>query len=652
MTAILIVDDSQTVRMDLADTLEAAGFRVISCGTAADARIALRTQAIALAVLGVRLPDGDGLELLVQIRREHVLSSLPVLLLAPADEVAERLRPLQVSADDYLGPYDRARILTRIRELVGAPPTRDLVLVIDGNEELRARLADALGKAGFDTATAASGAEGIALAATSSPTAVVIDGSIPDLDGASVIRRLRMDPALRTTPCLLLTSSETKEAEVRAFEAGADGFVGRGDLGVILARVRALLRSSSSQSLEATSALAPKRILTVDDDPEYLDILGGRLRKRGYDVARAVSGEEAIRVLEAQPVDCILLDRSMAGMGGIATCKRLKQEPATRDTPVIILTATEQRDAVIESLSAGADDFVSKASGFDVLSARVQAQLRRRQIEREQRDVRDQLLRSELEASEARAAKDLAETRAAMAEELVRTNIELAQANRELEAFSYSVSHDLRAPLRTISAFTHALVEDLADKLDERALDHIRRVLAASSRMSDLIEALLELGRIHRAPLSRYRVDLSALAVGVVEDLTTSEPERTVVCVIAQGVVVQADGRLVRILLDNLLNNAWKFTGKRADARIELGVERDGDELVFFIQDNGVVFDMALAGRLFMPFHRLHPEGEFPGTGIGLATVRRIVERHGGRIWAESRVGEGTKVSFTLPEDR
>jgi two-component system, NtrC family, sensor kinase len=557
-----------------------------------------------------------------------------------------------IGPHELLGkPHDRGRVLARVRELLGSPPVQDLVLVIDPDAAFRGELAEALVQAGFRTAGASSGASGLQLAANVRPTTIVVDSTVPDIDGPSLIRRIRLDPGLRTTPCLLITSSLTKETEVRAFEAGADGFVRKDDLDLILARIRALLRSSTTTATEITSALAPKRILTVDDDPDYLDILGGRLRKRGYDVMRAPSGEDAISLLETQPVDCILLDRSMAGIGGLATCSRLKESTATRHTPVIILTATEQRDAVIESLAAGADDFVSKASGFDVLSARVQAQLRRKQIEDEQRKVRDQLLRSELEASEARAAREISEARAQMADELARANIELAQTNRELEAFSYSVSHDLRAPLRTISAFTQALVEDVEPAhLSDRALDHIRRVLAAAARMSELIEALLELGRIHRAPLGRYRVDLSTLATTVAEEIAQREPERHVECVVAPGMVTMADGRLLRVAFVNLIANAWKFTRKQAQPRVEVGVERDGDQTVYFVRDNGAGFDMALSDRLFTPFVRLHPDDEFEGTGIGLATVRRIVERHGGRIWAVSSVDRGTKIAFTLPQ--
>ena len=651
MAAVLIVDDSLTVRTDLGDALEAAGFRAMPCASIAEARTALRSNAIALAILDVRLPDGDGIELLEQIRRDHTLAALPVLMLSSEAEIKDRVRGLRMGANDYVGkPYDTTHVIARVRQLIGGPPVRDLVLIVDDNPVFRTELGAALTAAGFAVATAAGGAEGLQLAASARPTAIVVAAIMPDVDGASVIRRLRLDPSLRTTPCLLMTTSEAKEGEVRALEAGADGFVRKDDLDVVIARVRALLRSSSSVRIDAGSLLTPKRILAVDDDPDFLGLLGDRLRKRGYDVARASSGEEAIQLLTVQTVDCILLDRSMAGIGGLETCRRLKASPFVRDTPLIILTAHDQRDAVIEGLGAGADDFISKGAGFDVLGARIQAQIRRRQVDDEQRRVREQLLRSELEASEARAAKALAETRAVMAEELARTNIELAQANRELEAFSYSVSHDLRAPLRTVSAFTRSLLEDAGCQLGERGVDHARRVLAAAARMSDLIDALLELSRISRVPVARHPVDLSALAATCLDELARREPARRVHIQIAPHLVTLADARLVRILLDNLLGNAWKFTAGRADAVIEVACTHDDqDGVIYVVRDEGAGFDMAQAERLFQPFARLHTDAEFHGTGIGLATARRIVERHGGRIWATGAVGAGAQFSFTLP---
>jgi len=655
MATILIVDDSLTVRMDLAEALDGAGFHTILCGSIAEARVALRSQRVALAILDTQLPDGDGVELLGQIRKDFTLGELPVLMLSTEAEIKDRIRGIRGGANDFIGkPYDTYHVISRVRQLVGSPQVHDLVLIIDDSSTFRGELSEALGKLGFATATATGGNEGLRMAATLRPTAIIVDGMMPDMDGGSVIRRLRLDPGLRTTPCLLLTGSEARDAEVHALEAGADGFIRKNDLALIIARVRALLRSTGPLRGDSDSLLAPKRILAVDDDPDYRALLAERLLKRGYDVAHAASGEEAIQLLTVQSVDCILLDRAMAGIGGIETCRRLKGSAIVRDTPLIILTATDQRDAVLEGLSAGADDFVSKSNGFEVLSARIQAQIRRKQVEDEQRKVRDQLLRSELDAAEARAAKALAEARAAMAEELGRANEDLAQANRELEAFSYSVSHDLRAPLRTISAFTYALIEDFGDHIDDKARDHIRRVLAATSRMSDLIDALLELSRISRAPIGRHRVDLSRLANIVLDDLARRDPMRAVGLEITPDLVVDADGRLMRILLDNLLGNAWKFTNRADPAHISVGrdpVGIDGDA-VFFVRDNGAGFDMSQADRLFTPFQRLHNDSDFTGTGIGLATVRRIVERHGGKIWAEGSIGGGAKISFTVPTNR
>jgi light-regulated signal transduction histidine kinase (bacteriophytochrome) len=235
-----------------------------------------------------------------------------------------------------------------------------------------------------------------------------------------------------------------------------------------------------------------------------------------------------------------------------------------------------------------------------------------------------------------------------MAEELARANAELAQANRELEAFSYSVSHDLRAPLRTISAFTYALIEDFGDAIDDKARDHIRRVLAATARMSDLIDALLELSRISRTPIGRHRVDLSQLAAVVLDELARRDPTRAVRLDITPGLVIDADGRLMRILLDNLLGNAWKFTRHVAAPRIEVGMTGEDERRALFVRDNGAGFDMAFAGKLFLPFQRLHTVAEFPGTGIGLASAQRILHRHGGEIWAEGRIDHGATFYFTF----
>jgi PAS domain S-box-containing protein len=222
-------------------------------------------------------------------------------------------------------------------------------------------------------------------------------------------------------------------------------------------------------------------------------------------------------------------------------------------------------------------------------------------------------------------------------------------ANQELESFSYSVAHDLRAPLRSITGFSQILREDYADKLDARGQEYLRRVGAAAERMGSLIDALLELSRVSRAEVRRERVDLARIARNVVSNLREGQPDRQVEAVIGDVPPAMGDPQLLRALLENLVHNAWKFTSKRADARLELGAAAgEGGAPVYFVRDNGAGFDMAHAVNLFTPFQRLHPSAQFSGSGIGLATVARIVRRHGGRIWAEAAVSQGATFYFTL----
>jgi len=651
MDTILIVDDSLTVRMNLADALEAAGFRSLPCATGAEARSALSRETVSAIILDVLLPDADGLKLLVEFRAHESAAGAPILLLSSEAEVKDRIRGLQTGADDYVGkPYDVGYVVARVRELVrksgGAEATaRATVLVIEDSPTYRDTIARALEGAGYAVVPAVSGEQGLELAAANRPDAIVVDGVMPGIDGATVIRRIRLDAALRGTPCLMLTASEDDGAELRALDAGADAFVRKeDDAEVVLARLAAVLRSGGARRGETASLLGPKRILAVDDSPTYLHELAGTLRAHGFDVVLARSGEEAIELLSIQPVDCILLDLLMPGLSGKETCRRIKDSPGVRDIPLIMLTALEDRAAMIDGLSMGADDYIAKSSEFDVLRARVLAQIRRKQFEDEHRRTREELLRSELQASEARSARQVAETKAAVADELERKN-------RELEAFSYSVSHDLRAPLRSIDGFSQALLEDYADRLDDEGRKYLGLVRASAQRMGALIDDLLDLSRVSRAELVREQVDLTGLARAVAEELRRRDPERTVAISIQDGLVVEADGRLVRVLLENLLGNSWKFTSKTADARIELGA-RQAEGGVCFVRDNGAGFDMAYAEKLFNPFQRLHAESDFPGTGIGLATVSRIVDRHGGRVWAEGAVGRGATVFFSLPARR
>ena len=245
-------------------------------------------------------------------------------------------------------------------------------------------------------------------------------------------------------------------------------------------------------------------------------------------------------------------------------------------------------------------------------------------------------------------AKQAEEKIRALNTELEQRLVEVTAANEELDAFAYSVSHDLRAPLRSMDGFSQALLEDYSDKLDVQGKDFLQRVRAGSQRLAWLIDDLLKLSRVSRSALNPHQVNLSDLAQTIAAELQETDPERGVTFNIASGVAADGDPRLVRIVLENLLGNAWKFTSKRARAEIRFGsTERDG-RLAYYVRDDGVGFDMTYADKLFQPFQRLHSTSDFAGTGIGLATVSRIVSRHGGRVWAESVVDQGTTVYFTL----
>lgn len=229
---------------------------------------------------------------------------------------------------------------------------------------------------------------------------------------------------------------------------------------------------------------------------------------------------------------------------------------------------------------------------------------------------------------------------------------ELAEAaNSELEAFSYTVAHDLRAPLRSVDGFSLALLEDYADKLDSNAKDMLGRVRSGAQRMSRLIDDLLALARLSRAALNLHPVDLTRLAREIVQRLHETHPERDVDVRIAEGLSARADAHLLANAIENLIGNAWKYTSKTETPVIEVGARDTRQGREFFVRDNGAGFDMAYAAKLFAPFQRLHRAEDFEGTGIGLASVQRVIRRHGGRIWPEAAVGQGATFYFTLPDE-
>ncbi len=381
-------------------------------------------------------------------------------------------------------------------------------------------------------------------------------------------------------------------------------------------------------------------ILLVDDQPANLVALEAMLQGLGQNLIRAESGREALKWLLTHEFAVILLDVKMPEMDGFETAALIRQRDKSRHTPILFLTAADNSPAhAVRGYAVGAVDYLVKPVVPEFVRSKVAVFV--------ELAKKSELLRRQtrLLVESEQAALELAETRA----ELVR---DLEHKNRELESFSYAVSHDLRAPLRRIDSFSRAILESQAEKLDEPGRRYLERVREASQQMSQLIDDVLYLSRVTRADLREQDVDLSALANLILARLQETEPARKVETKIRPGVVVTGDGQLLRIALENLLENAWKFTSKLAESRIEFGVTQASGEPTYFVRDNGAGFDMTYADRLFGPFQRLHAQGEFPGSGIGLATVQRIIHRHGGRVWAEGLIGQGATFQFTLGRAR
>ena len=359
------------------------------------------------------------------------------------------------------------------------------------------------------------------------------------------------------------------------------------------------------------------------------------LRERGREWNRFA--EEELTLFRQQG-DWLSMVRSGAGKSRM---------DALRAT-VEAIGVEERQRATLRGLEAErAGRAVLLAGGLWTLAVGVLlAWLSRRQLLTLARDYDASLSQVRAQADALRASEARLESRVAL-----RTH-ELTAANKELESFSYSVSHDLRSPLRAIDGFAQALLEDEGARLSPEGLRLLSRLQAAATRMGQLIDDLLQLSRVTRAELKREPVDLSAIAASVLQELRQREPERDVTCSLQQSLTAQGDPRLLRVLLENLLGNAWKFTSKRSGATIELFAETAGGVTHYAVRDNGVGFDMAYAGKLFSPFQRMHKPSEFPGTGIGLATVQRIVHRHGGEISAQAARGAGATFRFTLQEAR
>jgi len=367
-------------------------------------------------------------------------------------------------------------------------------------------------------------------------------------------------------------------------------------------------------------------VLLVDDDTTKRFALRTILAPLDENIVEASSGADALRQLLRNEFAVVLLDVRMPVMDGFETAQLIRQRPRSELTPIIFVTALDQAETDMgRGYNLGAVDFVFAPVVPSIMRAKVTVFVELYRAQRELRRYRTQL-------------ETLVEER----------TIALTAINRELEAFSYSVSHDLRGPLAAFDAISQKMIDSHGPQLDEEATANLERMREASRRMTSVFDGLQMQFRLTSGEIRREQTDVSALAAQSVEEQLAENPGRKVDVEIAPGITVNGDKRLVRILLTNLIDNSLKFTGDKKKARIAIGSETVDGESRIFVRDDGVGFDMIDSHRLFGAFQRLHSKSDFPGAGIGLATARRIVNRHGGRIWAEGAVGEGATFYFVL----
>jgi signal transduction histidine kinase len=368
----------------------------------------------------------------------------------------------------------------------------------------------------------------------------------------------------------------------------------------------------------------PVNILLVDDHPQNLVVLESILDSPEYRLIKAQSAQEALLALVASDYALVVLDVRMPETSGFELAQIIKRREKTKDIPIVFLTAHYAEDQhVLSGYSAGAVDYLTKPINPAILKSKVA--------------VFAELYRKTKALDEANRTLNV-------------RNQELLAANKELEAFSYSVSHDLRAPLRHIDAFVQMAREETQPCLTEDGRRYLDAISGAAKQMNHLVEGLLAVSRLGRADVRRSLVQLDELVKEVLQDLTGDTEHRNIVWEIAPLPELRADRALLKVVWTNLISNAIKYTCKRERAEIKIGWTDKPGEFEFFVRDNGAGFDMRHSAKLFGVFQRLHRADEFEGLGIGLANVRRIITRHGGRTWAEGKVAEGATFYFALPK--
>jgi DNA-binding response OmpR family regulator len=653
--SVLIIDDSKTILMGLAEAFQSGGFRTVLCETVSLARAVLSEDTFELIILDLLLPDSNGIDFLKELKAVPRTRDVPVVLLSSEADVEVRVRAIENGAADYVRKTcDNARIVARAKSILRQTDShvaalKDLrakVLVIDDSRTFREAMKEALQMAGYAVVTAASGEEGLCAAADIRPDAIVVDALMPGIDGPSVIRRVRMDTVLRQIPCVLLTASDDRREELRALDSGADAFVTKEeDLGIILARLAAVIRSAHRLEGDSISSLSsPKRILAIDDSLTFLQKLTEHLHHAGCDVVLASSGEQALQLLAVQSVDCILLDLCMPGLSGTEVCRRIKSTEGWGHIPLIMLTSEDDKDAVIEAINAGADDYIVKSSDFEILQARLLALLRRKQLEDEQREIREKYLQKELETAEARA------------------QLLQAQKMESIGQLAGGIAHDFNNFLSVILGYSDFVTTGLGNGTSSDSLRaDVDEIKNAALRAASLTRQLLAFSR--RQVLEPAVINLNFSVSGmekmcrrlIGEDIdleTALDPEL--------GRAKADPGQVEQVIMNLVVNardampNGGKLTIGTANCLLDQSAfpgarfpVRPGPCVMLYVSDTGNGMTPEVKERIFEPFFTTKEKGK--GTGLGLATVFGVVKQSGGYVWVDSDPGRGATFKIYLP---
>lgn len=626
-STVFVVDDDDAVRESIVMLLEAENFRVADFPSAEAFLKDYLPDRPGCLVLDVSMPGMNGLELQqALVQRQH---SIPIIFITGHGDVPMSVKALRAGAIDFIEkPFNDDILISRIRDA--------LALDLQIREVEARRLANAIH----------SYAE--SMVETVREPLVVLDENLhvltanrsfyqtfkipaPALDAngaAEASRRIEMVlwniPQLKKQiEAVVANQSELRDLEIEHDIANIGPKVMRFNACELwqpsLQPRRFLLtmeditqRKRSEQQAQALLQSAPDAIVVVDENG-IIKIVNQR--------TESMFGYQAHELI-GQPLE-ILIPQALRRQH-IQNRKIYFRHPQPQVMSIVKDLHALRRDGTEIPVDVSLSPFES-TQGMLVVGA-VRDVSEHKYIEEELRRHRDHL------------------------EELVaQRTAELRASNKELESYSYSIAHDLRAPLRAITSFSQILKEDAKDKLTADDLGHLNRVIVAGKKMAHLIDDILELARITRREIRFSQVNLSRICNEILARLKQSYPDRNVQCQVQENLLVSGDARLLECALQNLLENAWKFTHEKASASIEIGAKEKGGETQYYVKDNGIGFDMQYCEKLFQPFHRLHSAEDYEGTGVGLATVRRIIQRHGGRVWAESRKQHGATFCFTLP---